>query len=186
MKKVLLGTFAGVLLTTVASAQVIVESRDSGGALTSSTLYEESGGGFADSSVKSSASGLSGTGSRWSGNGFIGDFADFKVGNDGGFSPDHYSVQSTVADTSSADAANTTYIVFDDANPLGSPIATGTANLTAAAAGDQWLTLEANAALGAGATVRIEEGSPQGSRMYADAVRIDVVANVDDWMLIDE
>src|SRR5262249_16492733 len=66
--------------TVVSIPDIIIESRQAGGALTAAPAYQEflsSGGAWANQTAKSRASGLTGTGGRWTGTSSVGSNAIF-------------------------------------------------------------------------------------------------------------
>jgi hypothetical protein len=169
-----------IALGSIAQSEFIIESTDSGGTLTGTTLYEEDWAGdtawgtWVDSTAKSVAAGCVGAGSRWSDPTPTTQAFIMKPSGHGSFvSGTAYSIYVTAPDGfDSVDAANTVYTIYDDANPFGSPLATGTVALTRANCGGTWALVHENVTLGAGAAIRFDEGDPQGDRFYADAIKV--------------
>lgn len=158
---------------TVAGGDIIIESRQSNGILTTPAQgYSESptGTGWDNSTGKSTVPGLSGSGSRYNPNTTLtGTFT---------MTPNipatgYYNIYVTTT-TSNADAANSQYtIVHADGTT------TGTIAMTAGNTGNQWALLRANVRFNAGTSgyVRIAEAAPQANRLYADAMKFEPVVS---------
>jgi len=186
MKKILfLSLFCIIAMGLAAQTTFYIESTTAGAAVTDISLYEEvpsSGpwGTWENSTAKSAAPGLVGAGSRWSTNSSLDSYFLMKISAHGDFSAGTaYNIYITVPASSSVDAANSQYVIYDDANPEGSPIDSGTVELTGTgggdgngAAGNKWLLVAENVTLGAGATLKVSENSPQGNRFYSDGIKI--------------
>lgn len=177
MKKILIvALFCMTALAATAQTTFYIECRDSAGTLTPSSLYEELGAGWYSlgSSAKSTAPGIVGNGSRFSFNTTIGDAQYvFKIGNHASFvAGTAYDIYITTPAGSSIDAAGAQYVIYDNANPEGTPIQSGGVSLTTAVTGNQWFQVASNVTLGAGAAIKVSEGAPQAERFYADSIRV--------------
>jgi uncharacterized lipoprotein YddW (UPF0748 family) len=145
----------------------IIESHDASGALTSSAQgYSQSGSWYGPgSTAKSSAPGLSGSGSEFSTNASLD--ASYTLTPDIEYAGD-YDIYVTTDNERSIDAASSTYSITHPGGPT-----TGIIALTAANTGDKWTLLASNIylATGTGNLLTISEGAPQGDRFYSDGVK---------------
>jgi hypothetical protein len=158
-------------ITAFGQTEFIIESKDSSSVLTDISMYDEVG--LSDSSAKSSAPGCIGVGSKYSSNASISAYFIMKASGHGDFVADTaYNIYVTVPDGyDSINAENSSYTVYDDAHPEGSPLASGTVALTRANCGGSWALVHENVTLGAGAAIKIAEFAPQADRFYSDAVK---------------
>ncbi len=153
---------------------IIIESRQPGGALTTPAQGYEEFGDFTDSALKSTfaGSGLTGTGSRASSNTPIASRARFtpNITTSG-----LYNIYVTTTNNSTANAANTQYIINYDEGQM-----TYTVALTAANTGNQWRLIRRNVPMSAGGEnwVEIIENGPQSNLFFSDAVRFERVPGV--------
>ncbi len=154
-------------VTASSGAEIIIESRDSAGVTTTpANGYTQTGSWFSGgSSVKSTASGLVGTGTEFSTNSSLN--ASYTI------TPDIqvaglYDIYITTPSAASIDAANSTFSITHAGGPTN-----GTVALTAANTGNQWTLLASGIqfAVGTGGSVTVSEASPQGNRFYSDAMR---------------
>jgi len=154
------------------ATNIYVESRQPGGALTSIAQGYMEFNDFVDSALKSTASGLGGTGSRLSTNTTLSATARFTptIVQSG-----LYNVYVTTTNDSSANAANTTYRIVCDGEDRTFRVA-----LTSANTGNQWRRIRRNVPMQAGTSnfVEITETATQGGSMFADAVRFERVSGV--------
>jgi uncharacterized lipoprotein YddW (UPF0748 family) len=146
-------------------SEVIVESHDSAGVITTAPNGYTQSSGFSNSTAKSTAAGLSGLNTEYSTNGAL--TASYTI------TPNLpvagiYDIYITTPSASSVDAANSQYSVTH-----ASGTSTGSIALTDANTGNKWALLLGNVSFnaGTGGSVTISEGSPQVNRFYADAVK---------------
>lgn len=149
--------------TMTAGVAVIVESRDASGALTPAPVYQEFGT-LSDSTVKSTAPGLAGQGTRFSDN----TAADVRVR----FTPPiesegQYLLSVTVPNASSVDAPNSYFEVYRK----GEMAIRGRVDLSAANAGDKWYDVGL-VTLAPGDYIELVEVADEPARFYADAIRV--------------
>jgi len=158
-----------------------IESRDSSGNVTGSSLYEEFGDWYAPGSTaksKAPAYGLpgdvlQGQGSRFSFNTTINASYIMKIAGHADFVPgEDYNIYITTPYATSIDAANSTFVIYDDAHPVSSPLAAGIVPLEYTYCGNVWYKLAENITLGHGAALKVSEASPQEDRFYADAIMV--------------
>lgn len=168
----------------VTSADVIVESRQSNGAVTASPTYVETGT-FANTTSKSAAPGLVGSGARFSTN--LNVIATFRpdIPVSGG-----YNVYATIGGiASSNNNALVEYTIIGSASPV-----TGQYRFifNDPAVADNWLLIGSDVQFSAGTagTVALKNldgdgtGPMAGNRFVSDAVRFELVSSgVDDWQL---
>lgn len=165
--------FAGYSAT---ATNVVVESRQPGGALTPAPAYQEFGpaGGFTDSTLKSSftGSGLTGTGSRTSTNAALTSRARFTPA---ALEPGLYNVYVTTTNDGTANAGNTTYRINTADGLLTYNIA-----LTSANTGNRWRLIRRNVRIDADteAYVEIQETATQSGNLFSDAVRFERITAV--------
>ncbi len=169
----------------VTSADVIVESRQSDGALTPSPTYAESGGAFAPTSSKSGAPLLMGSGARYTTT--LGATATFRpnLPLSGG-----YNVYATVGGVgSSNNNAMVQYSIFGTQIPL---VGQYRFRYNDPAVADNWLLIGSNVQFAAGTSGSVAlknvdgdgTGALEGNRFVSDAVRFQLVSSgVDDWQL---
>lgn len=149
-------------------SEVIIESRQPNGTVTPSDQgYFEVSGNLQNSTNKSTATGLTGSGTRVSDNTQL----NARVRFSADLSPGLYEVYVTVPGVGGAQAANadnTTYILN-----AGGKVMTFRARLIPSQAGNRWLRLRRNFLVTEGTETSLElaETSPQGGNFYADAVR---------------
>lgn len=155
-----------------ATTNVYVESRQPGGALSSIAQGYMEINDFVDSALKSTASGLSGTGSRLSTNTTLSATARFTPTI---VTPGLYNVYVTTTNNASANAANTTYRIVCDGEDRTFRIA-----LTSGNTGNQWRLVRRNVPMAAGTQnfLEITETATQSGSMFADAARFERVSGV--------
>ena len=166
------------------TGDIYVESRQSGGTLTSSPTYAESAA-FTDTTAKSTLSELSGTGGRFAT--VVGRTATFKpnltqAGN--------YNVYVTLSSGSNNNAHATYTLTNNGADRTGSVFLT---TLTGSPAGlvNGWYQLESNVPMPAGQTkgitfTNVDGNNSVGARFVMDAVRFEFVSflsSVNEWSL---
>lgn len=163
----------------------LVESRTAGGGLTPSPTYVEFGnaGSWANTTAKSTAPGVVGSGGRFIGNNGLGAYAEFRPEIT---VPGYYDVQVTLPAASGGPSPgfnnHSPGAGFDITHALGTT--TGTFDLSRfnAAITDQWLTLASSVPFdeGTSGVVRITNNhvgtADSGNRFDADAVRFVFVA----------
>lgn len=157
---------------TPSPSPVIVESRQANGALTTPPTYEElPGSDFANSPVKSSAAGMSGSGTRSSSNAALTSGFTVRPALPRGI----YDVSITVPAVVDANAGDTAYEMNSGFEDFVSSTA-----LTPPNAGNRWWPVRRNIYFSGdpGEGITFTETAPQPGSLFADAVRFDPVPNV--------
>jgi len=149
---------------TASQTEIIIESHTPAGAV-NAIGFSQAGAWNGNSTVKSTAPGLTGLNSEYSSNATL--TASFTV------TPTIavaglYDIYVTTPSSGSVNAANSAYSIAHVGGPT-----TGTIALTQANTGNQWRLLASGIqfAAGAGGSVTISEAAPQTDRFYADAVK---------------
>jgi hypothetical protein len=170
-----------VSIAAVAQNTFYIESRTAAGLLTDASLYEEGGSFWGDTTAKSSApapeiGGLKAPGARYSTNSTVDGTFTMKIGGHAEFvAGTAYNIYITAPNFPSTNAPQAPYVLYDNANPEGSPLSSGTVDMSQAAVGDVWLLVVGNQVLGAGAALKVSEYAGQPDRLVSDAVRIEPV-----------
>lgn len=182
MRKLLLILLICILYSTVFAAPIVfyIESRTFGGDATDVSLYEESASGWGTSTAKSTASGLVGTGSRYTTNVYLDAYFIWHIGNHTSFvTGKSWDIYLTTPNSPSAIAEQSPYVLYDTAHPEGSPLDSGLVDMVGWTngtftnlMGGIWYLFKGNVALGAGAALKISEALPQTDRLDADAVMV--------------
>ena len=184
---------ASATITTVTPPDTILESRQPGGAVTPSPTYTEglaSGGTWQNTSGKSSAVGLVGTGARWTGASSLGSYAEFAPNIT---TPGYYNVYVTGPNAGSAPNAGSPGAGFLITTTYTTASGTYDNSRTNAALADQWYPLASNVAFPAGATstIRITNNNAASAdtlqRFNIDAIKLSFVgplpSKVPDWAM---
>jgi hypothetical protein len=184
---------AAANVTTIVPADIILESRQPGGALTPAPTYVEgllSGGTWADTTAKSTAPGLTGTGARWTGTASLGSFVVFapdipRAGN--------YNVYVTGPNGTAGPNVNSPgagYLVTTTYTTSSGTFDNSSSN---AALANSWLLLASDIPFPAGntSTIRITNNNTSsadsGSRFNIDAIKLtfssELPSHVNDWSM---
>lgn len=167
----------------VSVPDLIIESRQPGGAITASTSYQEflnPSGTWANTTAKSAAAGCTGTGGRWTGTGSVGSYAVFKPNFS---STGYYNVYVTLPNATSGpnvSSPGASVLITHDGTDI-----TATVDLTRfnTALLDKWYLIAGNVkfAAGSGQTVRITNNNASsadtGFRFDMDAVKFEFAAS---------
>ena len=143
---------------------VIIETRNADGSLVSPEVYEETGTGWMNSVVKSTAEGLTGKGSRFTDNVETDARAIFRPELD---AEGWWLLSVTVPSAGSADAARTLLEVTDATGQL----VRAEVDLSHRTSGNQWLDVGL-IRLAPGAVLTFIEVEEQADRFYTDAIRL--------------
>ncbi|MDX2176076.1 MAG: PQQ-dependent sugar dehydrogenase [Candidatus Sumerlaeia bacterium] len=154
-------------VSTPGPTEVIVESRQPNGTTTTPGQgYQELSGEFQDSPLKSTVTGLSGQGSRFSTNSSVNAAVRFTPA---GLTPGLWDVYVTTPSDPSVNAANSVYIIVNDGEPM-----SYTYSANSGSTGNQWRLLRRNVPMAGNGSdyVQLAEGSPQAGNFFVDAVRL--------------
>lgn len=180
MKKLL---FAMTLMaiSSVVSAQFVIDTRTAAGAAQSTSLFVSSGTNLGNTTAKSTApgAGVAASGALFSSVTFLDAHGTFIISGHPSFvAGQSYKIEITTNNGATTNAPTSAYVVSDTGN---ANIATGTIALTAANTGNVWTQVVASVLLGAGAQIRVAEAAGQVDRFNMDAIRVTSLASVSDW-----
>jgi uncharacterized lipoprotein YddW (UPF0748 family) len=182
---------ASATVTTTVPADIILESRQPGGAITSSPTYTEgiqTTGTWSNTTAKSTAPGLTGTGARWTGNSSVGSYVVFtpsiqRAGN--------YSVYITGPNSGAGPNVNSPGAGYLVTTSYATASGTFTNSSSNAAMANTWMLLAADVPFPAGATstIRITNNNAtsadSGQRFNIDAIKLTYTSalpsQVNDW-----